>query len=219
MLRRFEFILRIFDPLLHEYVDLLQSLLHELQPIGLIPDILQIFLPLVEQLIAVDPGLLGHLLIEDYFFLDLGDHGVGVLDFVLHALVLLEVVVELGLEFGEVVLLLFCRGVDGLHGFEGDLGEGAAIAGLVDVVVEDAHLATVGEVGLDLALDGGLAVDDLEVLDMRLLALVRSGLGLVLMDLLLGLVEGALALRGLLGEEVVVFVEVHLQLGQRGRFC
>lgn len=143
----------------------------------------------------MDPGLLGHLLIKDDFFLDLRGHGVGVLYLVLHALVLLEVVIEFSLEFGEVVLLLLRRGVDGLHGFEGDLGEGASIARLIDVVIEDAHLATVGEVGLDLALDGGLAVDDLQVLDMRLLTLVRSGLGLVLQDLLLGLVEGTLTLR------------------------
>lgn len=81
-------------------------------------------------------------------------------------------------------------------------------------MIEDAHLATVSEVGLDLALDGGLAVNDLQVLDMRLLTLVRSGLGLVLQDLLLGLVEGTLTLRRLLGEEVVIFVEVYLQLRQ-----
>ena len=81
-------------------------------------------------------------------------------------------------------------------------------------MIEDAHLAAVGEVGFDLALDGGLAIDDLQVLHVRLLALVRSGLRLVLQDLLLGLIEGAVG--GLAGEEVVVFVEVDLQLRQRG---
>lgn len=212
-----EFVLGVLDPLLHEYVDFLQSFLHVLEAIGLVPDVLEVLLALVEQLVAVDPGLLGQLLVEDDLLPHLRDHGVGVLDLVLHALVLLEVVVELGLELGQVVLLLLRGGVDGLHGLQGDLGEGAAVAGLVDVVVEDAHLAAVREVGLHLALYGRLPVDDFQVLHVRPFALVRNCFGLVLLYLLLGLVEGALG--GLAGEEVVVFVEVHLELRQRGRFC
>ena len=214
-----EFVVCVLDPLLHEYVDVLEALLHELEAVGLVADVLEVLLALVEQLVAVDPGLLRHLLVEDDLLPHLRNHRVRVFDLVLRPLVLLEVLVQLGLQLGQVALLLLGRGVDGAHGFERDLGEGAAIAGLVDVVVEDAHLAAVGKVGLDLALDGGLAVDDLQVLDMRLVAPVAGGLRLVLDRLLLGLVQRPLSLRGLPGEEVVVFVEVDLDLRKRGGFC
>lgn len=79
--------------------------------------------------------------------------------------------------------------MEGFHGFEGDAGEGAAIASLIVVVVQYAHLATVGQVGLHLAADGRFSVDDLQVLRMGLLASVGGDCGLGLDGFWFWLVE------------------------------
>lgn len=86
----FQSILSIFDSLSHDYVDILQSLLHELEPVSLIPDILQILVSLVKQLISVNPCLLGQLLIENNFLLHLRCHRFRVLYLMLRTLVLFE---------------------------------------------------------------------------------------------------------------------------------
>lgn len=64
----------------------------------------------------------------------------------LHALVLLKILIQFGLELREVSFELLAGGVEWFHGFKGDAGEGAAIASLIGVVVQYAHLATVGQV-------------------------------------------------------------------------
>lgn len=93
------------------------------------------------------------MLIEDDLFLDLRSHGLAVLDFVLHPLVLFEVIVELAFEFGHIGLLDLGGGVDWAHGLKRYLGEGTAIAGFINVMIEYAHLATIRKVGFDFALD------------------------------------------------------------------
>lgn len=54
---------------------------------------------------------------------------------------------------------------------------------------------------------------------MGFLLLIQDGFGLVLNDLFFGLVKSYFSMGGLLGKEVVVFVEVDLDLRQGGRFC
>lgn len=72
----------------------------------------------------------------------------------LHSLVLLEVLVEFSLEFGEVGLLLFSRSMNWFHGFKGYLGQGSTIACLIVVVIKYAHFAAISKVRFYFALDG-----------------------------------------------------------------
>ena len=103
----FHCILGILDSLSHDNIDIFQSLLHKLEPVSLIPDILQILVSLVKQFIPVNPCFLGQLFVKNNLFLHLRCHSFRVLYLVLNLLVFLEKFIEFFLQVRQIASQLF----------------------------------------------------------------------------------------------------------------
>ena len=58
------------------------------------------------------PAYWKYLLVEDYFLFDLSFHGMTIFYFMFHPLIFIVKIIELSLQFREVMFQLFCTSMD-----------------------------------------------------------------------------------------------------------